>query len=73
MTTTVRLDVDLARQFEKLARQRGQPFDQVVNEAIRRSLTTGEKPLPRPPRFVVEAKDCGFRRWVDPSKLNQLN
>jgi len=73
MRTTLTLDDDLARQLKEIARRSGRPFKQVVNDALRRSLASGEKPLPRAPRFVVEARACGFRRGVDPLKLNQLS
>ena len=29
--------------------------------------------MPRPPRFVVEARVCSFRSGVDLLKLNQLS
>lgn len=73
MRTTLTLDDDLARELKEMARRSGRPFKQVVNEAIRRSLATGDKPMPRQPRFVVQARACGFRRGVDPLKLNQLS
>ena len=73
MRTTLTLDDDLAKELKELARRSGRPFKQVVNEALRKALRTGEKPVPTPPRFVVEARACGFRRGVDPLKLNQLS
>ncbi len=73
MRTTLSLDDDLARELRETARQTGRCFEQVVNEALRRSLQTGEKPLGRLPEFVVEARPCGFRRGVDVLELNQLS
>jgi len=73
MRTTLTLDDDLARELKEMSRQSGRSFKQVVNEALRRSLTSGDKSLPPPPRFVVEARACGFRRGVDMLKLNQLS
>lgn len=72
MRTTLTLDDDLARQLKKIARTTGRPFKEVVNETIRRSLAIGDPPPPPAPRFVVEATPRGFRRGVDPQKLNQL-
>lgn len=73
MRTTLTLDDDLARDLKERARRSGRSFKEVVNEALRRALRSGEKPVSRPPRFVVEARACGFRRGVDPLKLNQLS
>lgn len=73
MRTTLTLDDDLAKELKSRARRSGRSFKEVVNEALRRALRSGEKPASRPPRFVVEARACGFRRGVDPLKLNQLS
>jgi hypothetical protein len=38
MRTTLTLEDDLARQLQKLSRERDEPFKRVVNEALRRGL-----------------------------------
>ncbi|MFQ5743553.1 MAG: ribbon-helix-helix protein, CopG family [Acidobacteriota bacterium] len=72
MRTTLTLDDDVAQQLRKIARRTDRSFKQVVNEALRRGLTTSAKPLGRLPRFKVKAKACGFRPGVDLLRLNQL-
>ena len=72
MRTTLTLDDDLAKQLRDIARRSGESFKEVVNSALRRGLRQGEKPQPRPPRFEVEPKACGFRAGVDVRKLHQL-
>jgi predicted transcriptional regulator len=73
MRTTLTLDDDLARELREIARSSGRSFKEVVNDAIRRSLRSGEKPVDALPEFVVEARECGFRRGVDILKLNSLS
>lgn len=72
MRTTLTLDDDLARELAKLARRLGLSFKEVVNDAIRRGLSTGERPESRPVPFVVEPSPCGLRPGIDPAGLNRL-
>ncbi|MHC4977275.1 MAG: ribbon-helix-helix protein, CopG family [Planctomycetota bacterium] len=72
MRTTLTLDDDLARELRERARRTGAPFKRVVNEALRRGLSLGSRPDPKPPAFVVQPHRGGFRAGVDPLKLNQL-
>ena len=54
MRTTLTLDDDLAARLETLSQRRGGPFEQVVNEAIRKGLApAGGRALDLP------AFDCG--------------
>jgi hypothetical protein len=71
MRTTLTLDDDLARRLREEARRSGRPFKDVVNEAIRRGLASGEGGG-RPRRFRVKPSACGFRAGVDLGRLNQL-
>jgi len=72
MRTTLTLDDDVARALKSLAHQRGSSFKTVVNETLRKGLSTGDKPgAPREP-FRVHAAARGFRPGIDPLKLNQL-
>ena len=72
MRTTLTLEDDLAAKLQELARRTGGTFKQVVNDAIRRGLSTGSRPLDAPPAFEVRPKACGFRSGIDVGKLNQL-
>jgi len=72
MRTTLTIEDDIAEELRNLSRARGGSFKAVVNEVLRRGLTTGEKPAPERPSFTVAAAARGFRAGVDPLKLNQL-
>lgn len=69
MRTTLTLEADVARKLKELARRQGQSFKAVVNEAIRRGLSSNvEAPAP----FVVVPHDSALRPGIDASRLNQL-
>lgn len=72
MRTTLTIDDDLAAALKRSARRSGKPFKAIVNEAIRRGLSTGEKPDEPRERFLVLSARRGFLPGVDPLKLNQL-
>jgi hypothetical protein len=72
MRTTLTLDDDVAKELREEARRSGRQFKDVVNEALRRGLSTGSKPAGRSGRFRVRPKACGFRPGIDLTKLNQL-
>ena len=72
MRTTLTIDDDLTMALKASAQRSGRPFKAVVNEAIRRGLSTGEKPAGRRERFRVQSAPRGFLPGVDPLKLNQL-
>ena len=71
MRTTLTIDDDLARALKRSAQRSGKSFKAIVNEAIRRGLSTGEKPACRE-RFRVLSAQRGFLPGIDPLKLNQL-
>jgi len=73
MRTTLTLDDDLAAELNRTARHSGKSFKDVVNAAIRRGLSAGERPenWERPP-FEVTPEACGCMSGVDPLRLNQL-
>ena len=72
MRTTLTLDDDLVAKLRDLAHGRGTSFKQVVNDVLRRGLTTPERSA-RPARaFRVKPFRSAFRPGVDPMKLNQL-
>lgn len=72
MRTTLTIDDDLAAALKMSARRSGRTFKSIVNEAIRRGLSTGEKPAHARERFRVLSAPRGFLPGVDPLKLNQL-
>lgn len=71
MRTTLTLDDDVAEKLRELAKQSDRSFKEVVNEVLRRGLSTGAKPLRRP-AFKVEPHASSFRAGIDIGKLNQL-
>ena len=72
MRTTLTIDDDLTMALKAAAQRSGRSFKAVANEAIRRGLSTGEKPVGSRERFRVQAAPRGFLPGVDPLKLNQL-
>ena len=71
MRTTLTLDDDVAAALKQQAKLHDQSFKQVVNDALRRGLTSPE-PRDRPP-FKVRTFAGGFRPGIDPRKLNEVN
>lgn len=72
MRTTLTIDDDLAAALKASAHRSGVTFKAVVNDTIRRGLSTGDKPLDKRERFRVPSAPRGFLPGVDPLKLNQL-
>lgn len=72
MRTTVTLDPDVARSLRKLARERRQSFEVILDEVLRRGLSSQVKVQRRKRRFVVEPHDGAFRLGLALDKLNQL-
>lgn len=62
MRTTVTLDPDLAAKLRALARERGVPFKEVLNSALRRGLAR-EAGAPRPYRLA--SRPLGLRPGID--------
>jgi hypothetical protein len=59
--TTITLDEDVAAKLKTLVRRSGQPFKDVVNEALRRGLAPVPSNAARPP-FRISARDLGATR-----------
>lgn len=51
------IDDDIAAQLHRVCGRTGRPFDEVVNETLRRGLQSG--PTPGPARFRVVTRDMG--------------
>ena len=71
MRTTLTLDSDVARMVADEVHRARKPFKVVVNEALRRGLTTtgGRRPAKR---YRVRPHDAGLRAGVDRGRLNAL-
>ena len=71
MRTTLTIEDDLARTLKERARLLDLPFKQVVNETLRRGLSSAVREEPAP--YQVVPRHSGFAPGVDPLKLNQLS
>jgi hypothetical protein len=63
MRTTLTLDDDVAAQLQRLARETGRPFKQIVNEALRAGLVP--RPLTSSEDLHLPTFDLGLRPGVD--------
>ena len=71
MQITLTIDDDLADALAQRAKRLGVPFNQVVNDTLRRGLAA--EAADDRPVFRVKPFRGGFRPGIDPLKLNQLN
>lgn len=69
MRTTLTVDDELGERLTQLARETGQPFKAVVNEALRRGL--GEL-APATDTFDYQAHAGRMLPGIDPRGFNQL-
>ena len=69
MRTTLTLDDDVAMKLRQRARERGVPFKQVVNEALRAGLDDGQR---RRARYRVPKLALRARPGVELDKALQL-
>ena len=72
MRTTLTLDDDVADFLKDQSRLHNKPFKQVVNEVLRRGMTSGSK-SPEPVPFKIVPNRSKLVPGIDPQKLNQLN
>lgn len=68
MRTTVTLDEDVASRLRALARERGVPFKQVLNDAVRRGLQDERPATP----YRVRTRRLGLRAGVDLDRALRL-
>jgi hypothetical protein len=70
MRTTLTLDADVVRLIEEEVHRVRRPMKQVINDALRRGLTSG----PRKPRtrYRVPAHDARLVPGLDRGRLNAL-
>ena len=71
MRTTLTIDPDVARLLEEEVHRQRKPYKQVVNEALRRGLSSKPSSRKLSP-FRVDTFTSGFAPGVDPLRLNQL-
>lgn len=69
---TVTLDDDVANFLKEQSRLHNKPFGQVMNEMLRRGMTSSSK-SPEPPPFKIVPNRSKLVPGIDPQKLNQLN
>lgn len=75
MKATLTLDSDIADYLRERCRKDDKPFEQVVNETLRRGMESTQPPAVSKDdraRFEVAPHSGGFAPGVDPNKLNQL-
>ena len=72
MRTTLTLDDDVADFLEAQSRLQDRPFEQIVNEVLRRGMAPASRE-PEPPRFRVVPNHGGLVPGVDPLRLDQLD
>ena len=71
MRTTLTLDPDVARMIEEEVHRVRKPLKQVVNEALRRGLTSSAgRPAPKP--YRVRVHRTVLRPGLDRGRLNAL-
>lgn len=72
MRTTLTLDDDVADFLKDQSRLHNKSFKQVVNEILRRGMTSGSKSS-EPVPFKIVPNRSKLVPGIDPHKLNQLN
>ena len=72
MKTTLTLEEDIANFLKEQARLLDKPFEQVVNDTLRRGMSQTLDPTERP-RFRVRPHPGKLNPDIDPLRLNQLN
>lgn len=71
MRTTITLEPDVAEKIRQAGRSGTRSQKQIINEALRRGLQTGEQKT-KPEAYRIETFDSPFRAGIDTAKLNQM-
>lgn len=71
MRTTLTLDPDVARMLEEAVHRQRKPFKQVVNDAIRKGLSTADRRRPSG-RYRVRPHKTTLQPGIDVHALNRL-
>ena len=69
--TTLTLDADVAKLLADEAHRTRKTFKQVVNDAIRRGLSSG-LPAPTPAPYLIEPHVATLAAGLDPERMNAL-
>ena len=74
MRTTLTIDDDVAEILEKQSREENKPFEQVVNDALRRgtSARIGESGRPSQNPFRVKPHKGRWMAGDDPARLKEI-
>ncbi len=72
MRITLTLDDDLADSLRERARLLNKSVKQVVNDALRRGMSSDPPETP-PPEYRVVPNHSALAPGIDPLKLNQIN
>lgn len=72
MRTTLTLDDDVADYLKMQSRLQGRPFQQVVNDVLRRGMRPGLRETEQP-TFRIAPNPSGLVPGIDPLRLNELN
>ena len=72
MRTTLTLDEDVADFLKMQSRLQGRPFEQVLNDVLRRGMAR-RSDQPELSTFRIVANRSGLVPGVHPLRLNQLN
>ena len=72
MKATLTLDRDIANYLRERCSEDDKPFEQVVNETLRRGMALGAAQQDDRAEFKAVPRSGGFAPGVDPNKLNQF-
>ena len=71
MRTILTIDDDIAAALRDRARALNRPFEQLVNETLRRGISLAARKDLSPYRIIPN--QSGFRPGIDPLRLSQLS
>ena len=71
MRTTLTLDEDVAAKLKAESRRAGRPFREIVNETLRRGLTSRRAAAQRQV-FTIKARDLGLKQGLSLDNVAEL-
>lgn len=71
MRITLPLDMNVSEQATRLARARGKPFEEIIDEALRLGLERMQQPAQAKP-YRFEPHDMGLRPQINLSKIAEV-
>ncbi len=72
MRTTVTIDDDIVEKLNHIKHKSHESFTRVMNDTLRRGLSTQDPPATKGVPFRVDTFSSPFRAGVDPMRLHQL-